>query len=154
VGPSICKIIEKIWKNDKLIPKQNKLFGKPIFATRGVRQGDIMSPTLFNIMIDAVIRNYEARARINDKTTIQFYADNGFIGSVDYTVAQYTLNVLGQSFQSFGLNINVDKTKSMTMVGCWAIHRMLDNAYSRMITRQGLTNVERKRMMTNCVNCG
>jgi Reverse transcriptase (RNA-dependent DNA polymerase) len=73
---------------------------------------------MFNIMIEAVIREYEARARIDDKTTIQFYADDGFIGLVDYTVAQYTLNVLGQSFQSFGLNINVDKTESMTMVGC------------------------------------
>jgi hypothetical protein len=68
---------------------------------------------------------------------------------VDYTAAQYTLNVLGQSFQSFGLNINVEKTESMTMVGCRAIHRKSDNAYSSMITRQGSTNAERKRMMTN-----
>jgi uncharacterized protein (DUF433 family) len=115
VGPNICSIIEQIWTNDKLIPKQNKCFGKPIFAARGVQQGDIMSPTLFNIMIDAVIRDYEARARIDNKTTIQFYADDGFIGSPDYVVAQYTLNVLGQSFQSIGLNINVEKTESMTM---------------------------------------
>jgi hypothetical protein len=29
VGPNICSIIEKIWKNDKLIPKQNKFLENP-----------------------------------------------------------------------------------------------------------------------------
>jgi Reverse transcriptase (RNA-dependent DNA polymerase) len=154
VGPNICNIIEQIWRNDKLIPKQNKFFGTPIFATRGVRQGEIMSPKLFNIMIDAVIRDYEERARIDNKTLIQFYADNGFIGSPDYVVAQYTLNVLGQSFQSFGLNINDEKTESMTMVGCRAVHRISDGAHNRMITRQGPTNAEIKKIMTKCTNCG
>jgi hypothetical protein len=57
-----------------------------------------MSPTLFNIMIDAVIRDYKTRARIENKTRVQFYADDGFIGSLDYAVAHYTLNVLSQSF--------------------------------------------------------
>jgi Reverse transcriptase (RNA-dependent DNA polymerase) len=85
-------------------------FGKAIFSTRGVWQGDTTSLTFFNKMIDAVIRDYKARARIEDKTKIQLYADDGFIGSVDYTIAQYTLNVLGQSFQHFGLQINVSKT--------------------------------------------
>jgi Reverse transcriptase (RNA-dependent DNA polymerase) len=151
VGPNTYSIIEKN-QNDKLIPKQNRFFGKPKLSTkRGVQQGDIMSPTLFNILIDAVIRDYEERARIDDKTTIQFYADSGFIGLVDYTVAQYTLNVLGQSF---GLNINVNKTELMTMVGCQAIHRISGNAYSRMITRQGPTNAEMKKMKTKCENCG
>jgi hypothetical protein len=42
-----------------------------------------MSPTLFNIMIDAVMRDFKARARINSKTMIQFYADDGFISAVD-----------------------------------------------------------------------
>jgi hypothetical protein len=42
----------------------------------------------------------------------------------------------------------------MTMVGCRAIHRISDNAYNRMITRQGPTNAELKRTRTTCLNCG
>jgi Reverse transcriptase (RNA-dependent DNA polymerase) len=73
-------------------------------------------------MIDSVIQHYEETARLEDKTIIQFYADDGFISAVDETVAQYTLNILQQDFKRFGLEINVNKIESMTMVGCQAVH--------------------------------
>jgi retron-type reverse transcriptase len=89
----MLNINTKFWQHNKLIHKQNKYFGNTISVTRGVRQGDIMSPTLFTIMIDSVILHYEETARLEDKTSVQFYADNGFISAVNETVAQHTLNI-------------------------------------------------------------
>jgi retron-type reverse transcriptase len=62
--------------------KQNKYFSNTISATRGVRQGNIMSPNLFDIMIDSVIQHYEETARLEDNTIIQFYADGRFISAI------------------------------------------------------------------------
>jgi ketosteroid isomerase-like protein len=38
-------------------------------------------------MLDAVVRGYENQARIDDKTILQFYADDAVIVAVDHTVA-------------------------------------------------------------------
>jgi hypothetical protein len=39
-------------------------------------------------MVDAVPRrDFDKRARIDNTTAIQFYADASFIGLVDYTIA-------------------------------------------------------------------
>jgi retron-type reverse transcriptase len=131
--------MQKIWDNDCIIPKQRQYFGKSFKAEQGVRQGDIISPTLFNIMLDAVIREYNNTARIDNTAIIQFYADNGFIASPDHRFIQHTLNALLHNFSSFGLCINTTKTESMTMLGSKLTHRISDTAYTRMITRIGPT---------------
>jgi Reverse transcriptase (RNA-dependent DNA polymerase) len=55
VGPNICQIINNIWTNDTLILKQHQYYAKAMKTSRGKRQGNMMSPTLFNIMVDAVV---------------------------------------------------------------------------------------------------
>jgi hypothetical protein len=44
-----------------MVTKQASFFGKPFRATRGVRQGDIVSPIIFNIICSAIIRAWEAQ---------------------------------------------------------------------------------------------
>jgi Reverse transcriptase (RNA-dependent DNA polymerase) len=63
-------------------PKQNKYFGLHFWSERGVQQGDIVSPTIFNIIIDTVIRATEEEVKSKGKATIVFYPDDGFIGSL------------------------------------------------------------------------
>ena len=55
VGPHIIWLLNKFWGNHWVVTKQACFFGVPFHATRGVTQGDIVSPTLFNIMVDAVL---------------------------------------------------------------------------------------------------
>jgi hypothetical protein len=43
-----------------IIPKQAGFYGKHFSASCGVRQGDIMSPNILNIVADAVIQDCEA----------------------------------------------------------------------------------------------
>jgi len=58
VGANIRCIIRLIWQGDTMVPRQAGYFGKPFGASRGVRVGDTMSPTIFNIMVDPVIRHW------------------------------------------------------------------------------------------------
>jgi retron-type reverse transcriptase len=92
--------MQNIWANDNIIPKQRQCFGKPFKTERGVQQGDIISLTLFNIMLDAVLREYDNTARMDNTTMIQFYADDGFIAFPDHTITQHTLISLLHNFST------------------------------------------------------
>ena len=39
-----------------MVPKPGKYFGRPFRMERGVKQVDPVSPTIFNITVDAVVR--------------------------------------------------------------------------------------------------
>jgi hypothetical protein len=45
---------------DTLVSKQGGFFGVPFDVGRGVRCGDIDSPVIFNIVVDAIIRDIVA----------------------------------------------------------------------------------------------
>jgi hypothetical protein len=57
-----------------------------------VQQGDAISPTIFNFIIDAVIQASEEAMKNEEKTTIIFYAKYGLIGGSNHVVVQRTLN--------------------------------------------------------------
>jgi hypothetical protein len=60
VGTNIRSILERTWDMDTLVPKQAGYYGRPFSASRGVRRRDVMSPIIFKIVADAVIRDSEA----------------------------------------------------------------------------------------------
>ena len=39
-----------------MVPKAVKLYERPFSTGRGVTHGDLVSPTIFNIVVDVVIR--------------------------------------------------------------------------------------------------
>jgi hypothetical protein len=42
----------------------------------------------------------------------------------------------------------------MTVLGTKPVHRISDFAYTRRITKIGLTKEEKKKIKTNCTHCG
>ena len=77
VGPRIRRLITAIWDGDTLIPKSGGFYGESFHAERGVRQGDVLSPIIFNIVIDCVLREwYHQMGKDVDLISI-FYADDG-----------------------------------------------------------------------------
>ena len=50
------RLLNRLWDEQSVVPKAVKLFGRPFGTDRGVAQGDLFSPTIFNIVVDAVVR--------------------------------------------------------------------------------------------------
>jgi Reverse transcriptase (RNA-dependent DNA polymerase) len=72
VGNNICTIIQTVWNKDAMIPRQKQYFGQPFKEDCGVLQEDIISPTIFNIVVDAVIRECEIQLANYGQPIFQF----------------------------------------------------------------------------------
>jgi hypothetical protein len=56
VGPMVIRLLRTFWEQQQVVSRLGGYHGKPFEADRGVTQGDIVSPTIFNVVIDAVVR--------------------------------------------------------------------------------------------------
>ena len=59
VGPKVRRYIDKVWKNQKYFLRQGGFYSKAVYVQRGCTQGDIDSPIIFNIIVDAVLRKWK-----------------------------------------------------------------------------------------------
>jgi hypothetical protein len=155
VGANILRIIATIWEGDTMVPRQAGYFGRAFKARRGVRQGDIVSPFIFNIMVDAVVRHWEHIHQPQGSAEMAlFYADDGLITSTDPARAQAAMDIITQGFASLGLKMNATKTEFMVMTGGRHTVRMSTVAYNRSVTGDGLTWKERRKVPVQCLKCG
>jgi hypothetical protein len=56
MGEKMLRVIANFWKSLKVVAKQQGYHGEPFRAERGTRQVDIVSPRIFNIVVNTVIR--------------------------------------------------------------------------------------------------
>ena len=159
LGKNLCRIIEEVWEMDTMVPKQAGFYGKSFSASRGVRQGDILSPMIFNIVADAVIRDSEARMNLNRgleraDVTSQFYADDGLLISEDPIQLQQMLDLYIDGFARVGLKMNAEKTKAMIMAGGKVIGKLSKQAICRRVEGVGLSYRERLTQKVICELCG
>jgi hypothetical protein len=54
-GPRFLRLLENFWNNQAFVTRQGGYHSKVFKAERGFTQGDIPSPTIFNIVVDCVI---------------------------------------------------------------------------------------------------
>ena len=55
-GPRLYELLAMFWVHQKVVPQQNGYHGPTFPATRGTNQGGLVSPMLFNAIIDNAIR--------------------------------------------------------------------------------------------------
>ena len=124
VGPNVLRFISNIWAGDTMVPRQSGYFGRKFRASRGVRQGDISSPVIFNIMVDAVLRYHSQKlCRIGEQQVEPiFYADDGLLAGTDSNLLQKSLNIITDGFASIGLKMNAIKTEYMVATGSECQH--------------------------------
>ena len=91
-GPALINFIERIWEGGTIYPKRSGYYGKSFRA----RQGDIISSMLFNTMLDAVVRNWSATKRGDDKCG--FYTDDNILAGLNSTHVQEGLDIVTASF--------------------------------------------------------
>ena len=89
----------------------------PIFqSTCGVKQGDVLSPLLFNIFINDLIKELEfpesKAVRVgNEELNILLYADDIILLSESNDGLQHCLDRLHNFCSSWNLEVNVEKSK-------------------------------------------
>ena len=53
---NMAHLISHHWDNQKFVPKGRRFLWKAFVTGRWVTQGDPLSPMIFNIVVDAVVR--------------------------------------------------------------------------------------------------
>ena len=94
VGERVRRLLETYWKQATLAARAGRYYGAAFKGERGVTQGNPLSPTIFNVVVDAVVRHWlhlttqEAvrrgeRGRERRHQPALFYADDGMVASTD-----------------------------------------------------------------------
>jgi len=83
----------------------------------GLRQGDALSPTIFNIGLEKVIRELSQRQKIEivGKESILAYADDIVILGNTRQEITHTTSELLEANKKMGLCVNQEKTKPMVL---------------------------------------
>ena len=152
MGERILRILNSFWADHWIVPKQAEFFGDPFQATRSVTQGDVISPTIFNMVIDAVLHAWERDMGTIGETTI-FYADDGYFASCDAETLQTAVDRFAELVAKVGLTVNPTKTKSMITKGSPVYLNILREAYKRQMNGQGEDYITRKKRLVECNQC-
>ena len=132
-----------------MVARAGGYYGKDFKGERGVTQGDPLSPTIFNVVVDAVIRHWvnglvdEAEAkgetgREGRHQSAVFYADDGMVVSSDPAWHQGAFNDLVAIFDRVGLLTDFGKTVSMVYHPCQeGSGNRAEEAYGRRVTGMG-----------------
>jgi len=121
VGPRMMPMIIFFWDDAMMVCRATGNYGEPFQGFRGVTQGRPLSPLIFNIMVDAIVREWlrqvlvdrAAKEGYGDEVNLFlaiFYADDVFIAARDPERLQQTLDILVGLFERVGLRTNTTKT--------------------------------------------
>ncbi|XP_073841258.1 uncharacterized protein [Musca autumnalis] len=119
IPDKIILLIRELYRNSTCRVRFNTAESSPFMTTAGVKQGCILSPTLFLLMLDFVMNktNNEAPCGIqwnlNNRLNDIDYADDICLMAHRFEDIQKILNRLIINASSIGLKINIKKTKLM-----------------------------------------
>ena len=126
-------------------------------------QGGIISVTMFNVVVDNVVRMWLAETVENQAVTqellglnmgrclVFFYNNDGMIGSRDSEQLQNALNVLSRLFQWYGIITNVAKSHMITCRPRALRLGISEEVVGHQYTGVGLSYHERLRRRTPCL---
>ena len=58
VGDRVRRLLREYWEKTTMVARACAYYGKGFKGGRGVTQGDPLSPTIFNMVVDAVVRHW------------------------------------------------------------------------------------------------
>ena len=57
VGPRDLRLLHRYWDRPHIVARAGEYYGEPFRGERYVTQGDPLSPTILNVVVDAVVRH-------------------------------------------------------------------------------------------------
>ena len=54
--PQLHRLLKRYWDRQRMVPKSGKYYGRPFSTGIGVTQEYLVSPKLFNVIVDTVVR--------------------------------------------------------------------------------------------------
>ena len=57
VGQWVRRLLREYWSKSTMVPRAGGYYATGFKGERGVTQGDPLSPTIFNVVVDAVVRH-------------------------------------------------------------------------------------------------
>ena len=97
--------------------KIGNLIKKGFKVTKGLRQGCSLSPTLFKIYLERVLRNWKRRCQpmgIPIQNTHVYslnFADDQVLIAQDHDDMEFMARKLKEEYEKWGLTMNLEKTK-------------------------------------------
>ena len=58
MGPQSCRLLQTYWRWLTMVARAGGYYGAALKGACGVTQGDPLSPTIFNVVVDAVVRQW------------------------------------------------------------------------------------------------
>ena len=123
-------MLHNYWRRLTMTARAGGYYGKAFKGARGVTQVDPLPPTIFNVVVDAVVRHWlEGLQKATEQKgetggdghfSAVFYADNRMVGASDPAWLLGAFSDLVAIFDRVGLRTNVDKTVSMACHPCRA----------------------------------
>ena len=148
-----------------MVAKAGGYYRAALKGARDVTQGDPLPPTIFNVVVDAVLQNWVTvmtesaeerggRGQEGRHQNLLFYVDDGMVALSDLRWFQGDFSTLVGLFGKVGLNNNVGKIVGMVCRPCQVVETQLEAAYGRRMTGVGNSYRERQQGQIQCKECG
>jgi len=112
IPPKLINVIKLTLDNRTVKVKVNNTYTTDFRVDIGIKQGDPLSLTLFNLVIDTVLTQQDLRGNISTRLKqLMAYADEILILARTKKSLMEALQQLKQSSIEVGLKINEEKTK-------------------------------------------
>lgn len=113
--------IKKLYENAESCVRSGNSYSEEFKITKGVRQGCPLSPTLFKIYVNRVLENWSRKCSSmgvkmgEEHIHSLLFADDQVVLAEDEHDAEYMMRKLIEEYDSWGLEVNMEKTQYMVI---------------------------------------